>query len=108
MRFRFWPVGTASARRGSAHIQAYRYDGVPQADLHGADGTCLTVEQLRELRDMLSAVIARLEQVGAAALVSEVGFPRESFAALWDSINGERASWASNPWVWRVAFQRLT
>lgn len=68
MRFRFWPVGTASARRGSAHIQAYRYDGVPQADLHGADGTCLTVEQLRELRDMLSAVIARLEQVGAAAL----------------------------------------
>lgn len=48
------------------------------------------------------------EQDAIAEGVSEVGFPRESFAALWDSINGERASWASNPWVWRVAFQRLT
>jgi hypothetical protein len=31
---------------------------------------------------------------------------RAHFAAIWDSINGERASWASNPWVWRVAFKR--
>lgn len=26
---------------------------------------------------------------------------------LWDSINGERASWESNPWVWRVEFTRM-
>ena len=26
---------------------------------------------------------------------------------LWDSINGARAPWASNPWVWRIAFRRL-
>lgn len=26
---------------------------------------------------------------------------------LWDSINGDRASWASNPWVWRVEFRRV-
>lgn len=30
----------------------------------------------------------------------------ESFELLWDSINGERAPWASNPWVWRVEFER--
>lgn len=30
--------------------------------------------------------------------------PRERFAALWDSINGGRASWASDPWIWRVSF----
>lgn len=26
---------------------------------------------------------------------------------LWDSINGDRAPWASNPWVWRVEFRRV-
>lgn len=29
----------------------------------------------------------------------------ENFAALWDSINGKRYSWESNPWVWRVEFK---
>jgi hypothetical protein len=23
-----------------------------------------------------------------------------AFAVLWDHINGKRAPWASNPWVW--------
>lgn len=32
--------------------------------------------------------------------------PRDDFAALWDSINGARAPWSSNPWVWRVEFAR--
>lgn len=30
---------------------------------------------------------------------------RGAFACLWDGINGDRASWASNPWVWRVEFR---
>lgn len=33
---------------------------------------------------------------------------RGAFAALWDAINGKRAPWASNPWVWRVEFKRVT
>lgn len=32
---------------------------------------------------------------------------REQFESLWDSINGKRATWASNPWVWVVTFRRL-
>jgi len=32
---------------------------------------------------------------------------RENFAVLWDSINGKRAPWAVNPWVWRVEFRRV-
>jgi len=28
------------------------------------------------------------------------------FALAWDSINGKRAPWASNPWVWVVEFRR--
>lgn len=32
---------------------------------------------------------------------------RDRFAILWNEINGKRASWGSNPWVWVVSFSRL-
>lgn len=32
---------------------------------------------------------------------------RDDFAQLWEKINGKRAPWASNPWVWRVEFARV-
>lgn len=30
------------------------------------------------------------------------------FASLWDSINGHRAPWDSDPWVWVINFERVT
>jgi hypothetical protein len=30
-----------------------------------------------------------------------------AFRCMWDSINGKRASWASNPFVWVVEFRRV-
>ncbi len=32
---------------------------------------------------------------------------RASYAVLWDEINGDRALWKSNPWIWRVQFKRI-
>jgi hypothetical protein len=32
---------------------------------------------------------------------------RSTFCALWDSINGKRAPWSSNPWVWACTFRRI-
>lgn len=40
---------------------------------------------------------------GAIVLSSAVG----RFRLLWDSINGKRAPWESNPWVWTITFRRL-
>lgn len=31
---------------------------------------------------------------------------RGNFARLWDTINGKRGPWASNPWVWVLEFKR--
>lgn len=33
---------------------------------------------------------------------------RLAFGWLWDAINGKRAPWASNAWVWVLEFRRLT
>lgn len=33
--------------------------------------------------------------------------PRDVFGMLWEKINSKRAPWSSNPWVWRVAFERV-
>lgn len=32
---------------------------------------------------------------------------RASFRTLWDSINGKRAPWESNPWAWAISFERV-
>lgn len=33
---------------------------------------------------------------------------REAYGDGWDHINGERAPWRSNPWVWVVTFKRVS
>lgn len=36
------------------------------------------------------------------------GTLRNGFFVLWDSINGEKYPWSSDPWVWVVGFTRIT
>jgi hypothetical protein len=31
----------------------------------------------------------------------------EAYAALWDSLNGKRAPWSTNPWCWVIGFRRV-
>jgi hypothetical protein len=45
---------------------------------------------------------------GTDPLASEQGrTPREGFQIAWDAINGKRARWAVNPWVWAISFRRV-
>ena len=32
---------------------------------------------------------------------------KEDFQRLWDSINGKKHPWESNPWVWVINFERI-
>jgi hypothetical protein len=33
---------------------------------------------------------------------------RGGYACLWDEINGDNATWKSNPWVWAITFPAVT
>ena len=42
-------------------------------------------------------------------LFAKKNIHRLLFSGLWDSLNAKRGySWASNPWVWVIQFQRLS
>lgn len=66
--------------------------------------TDVRVQRVQEI----SEADARAEGVGhveSVARLVESGDYRIAFAELWDSINGKRATWASNPYVWAITFE---
>ncbi len=50
--------------------------------------------------------IGRDQRITTGELASDAEH-RASFAVLWDEINGDRALWISNPWVWVIDFKRV-
>jgi len=84
--------------------------------------TNVRVQRLQDIseEDASSEGVATGEQVSARLVVTGldgktttskgtvVDFThRGAFCRLWDSINGDRAPWASNPWVWAISFRRV-
>lgn len=66
--------------------------------------------------DIVSVRVERLHAIDDADAIREgvltleggtAAPPRKVFADLWDTINGDRAPWSTNPWVWRVEFERV-
>jgi hypothetical protein len=52
------------------------------------------------------AGIGRAQRLTTGELAADAEY-RAGFAVLWDEINGDRALWIKNPWVWRVEFKRI-
>lgn len=74
------------------------------------------VEVRVERLQSISEEDATAEGVGAQAYFMADGTidnamsisARTNFEHLWDTINGKRASWASNPWVFAISFRRVS
>lgn len=91
---------------------------------HKRPSMFLPYDLARTYWEILSVRPERLQDITDADLLAEGICPLEpddtdpwddeeiyyipSFADLWDSINPKKASWESNPWVWRYEGEKVT
>jgi hypothetical protein len=74
--------------------------------------TEVRVQRLQDITEEDARAEGVVEQASAACVQWSLdslhwhGSPRLAFWKGWDSINGKRAPWASNPWVWAISFKR--
>lgn len=66
--------------------------------------TEVRVQRLQEINEDDSRAEGCQGITGGPDLIT----PREEFECLWRAINGARATWASNPWVWAITFAVAT
>ena len=65
--------------------------------------------------EIVNVRVERLQEIRGYGCIAELGLDgfgdaqpvRWKFRDLWNNINGKRAPWASNPWVWCVSFRKL-
>lgn len=126
---------TREERSQGSPVAVFAADGAPTVidtwpwlrdhlpSIHMPRGVCRLVLEVTEVRvqrlQYIVEVDAQAEGVAADTsacdhtrlICAEIGCLgpgyRSAFAGLWDEINGDRASWASNPWVWAITFRRL-
>ncbi|AZD84729.1 Phage protein [Pseudomonas chlororaphis subsp. aureofaciens] len=101
----------------------YSYDGllpersVPSIHLHRRysriqlEVTAVRVERLQDISEDQALAEGIAKHPDGGYHVKESGHywagPIDSFASLWESINGAD-SWNTNPWVWVVEFKQVT
>lgn len=63
--------------------------------------------EITELRIQRVQDITEEDAIAEGVVQPPDGMARHEFQNLWDEINGERATWASDPWVWCYTFRHF-
>lgn len=120
---------TVGGVEGSPIVNVYRADGADYSDYESEDGDPFrwrpSIFMLREYSritlEIADVRVERLQSITEEGAQAEGVLPaastfthgpplscRDVFARLWDSINGKRAPWSGNSYVWAVSFRRVT
>lgn len=68
--------------------------------------TNIRVERLQDITSADSIKEGMYSYANSQTIDCETRDPRDDFKILWDSINGKKHPWSSNPWVWVISFRR--
>lgn len=107
------PVGTRITYAATADLGGPRGVGglIGRPSIFMPRSACritLAVESVRvERLNAITEADATAEGVDTGNGAVSRGWARCNFAELWDEINGKRAPWETDPWVWVVTFQRV-
>ncbi len=93
----FMPRGVSRIALEVTQIRVQRLQSISEEDAE-AEG----VEAMDGLLDE-PELYRRAKEMGGTATDARVWY-----AALWDMINGKKAPWSVNPWVWAVSFRTVT
>lgn len=109
-----WIHGATDGTREGRWYGLSKYGGRWRPSIHmprRASRITLEVTDVRVQRlQEISEEDARAEGMGISdgrAMCGPQWSFRDGFSDLWDSINGKRAPWESNPWVWAVSFRQV-
>lgn len=95
----FMPAWASRVWLDVVDVRAERLQDITEEDAR-AEG----VDNRSDLAWDGAVAIAAVTREDPYAVAVRLGY-RCGFAHKWDEINGERATWASNPWVWRIEFK---
>jgi len=87
-------------------IRVERLQSISEEDAI-AEGVSATPYSKQDIADIqISDCAPEIKQL--AAILGPGQFTaKANYMMLWDSINGLRYNWSSNPWVWSIHFKRL-
>jgi hypothetical protein len=81
-------------------------EGATRREQDGRGGWSLDWSRVGKLSRFAGGIHPRGQEQPLQSSDVWLGSPQMAFAHAWDALNGKRAPWASDPWVWVVAFTR--
>lgn len=88
-------------------IRVERLQGISPADARAEGIASVEFTEAQERRMCQRRSAAQFH--GKPELVNDMDYAAvQKYAVLWDSINGKKHPWVSNPWVWVISFRKIS
>lgn len=100
------PVAGYRAHHGTVRVDGGVLADETQSNTHWRPPIYMPHAACRLVLVLESLRVERLQAISEEDAIAEGHENRAAFAVGWDVLNGKRAPWSDNPWVWVLGFRR--